>query len=792
MPRDLHETKTKRAMLRGHRGLLLAVLTLLVGAAVAYADFTSVDMDVTDTDSDNNIVLADAAPGATVSGSASIVIRFQGGQHLASGTSVEYFNDPTTGGTNLPSGYTVGSTSIAIPASGWDATSDYVTATVPFTFTAPTTPGEYNYKIRWSVPTAGYACRSGSSCLNGQPMANVKVTVVNPDADGDGVNDGADNCPTTSNAGQADADADGVGDVCDPDRDGDGVANGADNCADVPNPGQADNDGDALGDACDPDDDNDGVNDGADNCPTTSNAGQADADGVGDVCDPDRDGDGVANGADNCADVPNSDQADADADGVGDACDPDRDGDGVLNGDDNCADVSNSDQHNNDGDALGDACDPDDDNDGVADTTDNCPTIANASQEDNDADGLGRACDSNDFAPALGDEAVDAAGDEGDTLTASGSFTDGDGNDTLTITQVSGAGTVTDNGDGTWSWSLPTTDDGSGSVTVAASDGEHAAVEDSFDWQASNVAPTATPDAPASVDEGTSFTLSLSDVVDPGSDDTHTFAFDCGDGVYVSGAAPSRSCTTSDDAMLAVRMKVTDDDGGATEYTDTVEVRNVVPGSVTASFGPASLSCAAATNATLGWSFTDPGADTWSAQVDWENDGTFEASYTTDRSGSATHAYGSAGSHTAAIKILDDDGGVSAVKTATVVVNYNLSSILQPVNDTRNGQPTSMFKYGSTVPVKVEITDCDGSHPANLDVRVTYAMTSSAPPPVGTDEAVATNAPDGGNRMRFSDPIYIFNFGTRAVTDPSSTLRIDVSIPATGQFTYAHIGLKAK
>ncbi len=722
MPRDLHETKTKRAMLRGHRGLLLAVLTLLVGAAVAYADFTSVDMDVTDTDSDNNIVLADAAPGATVSGSASIVIRFQGGQHLASGTSVEYFNDPTTGGTNLPSGYTVGSTSIAIPASGWDATSDYVTATVPFTFTAPTTPGEYNYKIRWSVPTAGYACRSGSSCLNGQPMANVKVTVVNPDADGDGVNDGADNCPTTSNAGQADADADGVGDVC----------------------------------------------------------------------DPDRDGDGVANGADNCADVPNSDQADADADGVGDACDPDRDGDGVLNGDDNCADVSNSDQHNNDGDALGDACDPDDDNDGVADTTDNCPTIANASQEDNDADGLGRACDSNDFAPALGDEAVDAAGDEGDTLTASGSFTDGDGNDTLTITQVSGAGTVTDNGDGTWSWSLPTTDDGSGSVTVAASDGEHAAVEDSFDWQASNVAPTATPDAPASVDEGTSFTLSLSDVVDPGSDDTHTFAFDCGDGVYVSGAAPSRSCTTSDDAMLAVRMKVTDDDGGATEYTDTVEVRNVVPGSVTASFGPASLSCAAATNATLGWSFTDPGADTWSAQVDWENDGTFEASYTTDRSGSATHAYGSAGSHTAAIKILDDDGGVSAVKTATVVVNYNLSSILQPVNDTRNGQPTSMFKYGSTVPVKVEITDCDGSHPANLDVRVTYAMTSSAPPPVGTDEAVATNAPDGGNRMRFSDPIYIFNFGTRAVTDPSSTLRIDVSIPATGQFTYAHIGLKAK
>jgi hypothetical protein len=132
------------------------------------------------------------------------------------------------------------------------------------------------------------------------------------------------------------------------------------------------------------------------------------------------------------------------------------------------------------------------------------------------------------------------------------------------------------------------------------------------------------------------------------------------------------------------------------------------------------------------------------------------------------------------------------VQTTTLVVNYNLGSILQPVNDTRNGQPTSMFKYGSTIPVKVEVTDCNGSHPSNLDLRVTYAKTSSNPPPVGTDEAVATNAPDGGNQMRYSDPIYIFNLGTKYFTDSSSTVRIDVSIPATGQYTYAHIGVKAK
>ena len=40
---------------------------------------------------------------------------------------------------------------------------------------------------------------------------------------------------------------------------------------------------------------------------------------------------------------------------------------------------------------------------------------------------------------------------------------------------------------------------------------------------------------------------------------------------------------------------------------------------------------------------------------------------------------------------------------------YNLSSILQPVNDTGHGANPSVFKYGSTIPVKVEVTDCDGN-----------------------------------------------------------------------------------
>jgi hypothetical protein len=68
------------------------------------------------------------------------------------------------------------------------------------------------------------------------------------DSDGDGVADLVDNCPTTSNPGQADGDGDGTGNVCDPDKD-------EDQLEDVDEP--------ALGlDPMNPDTDGDGSPDG--------------------------------------------------------------------------------------------------------------------------------------------------------------------------------------------------------------------------------------------------------------------------------------------------------------------------------------------------------------------------------------------------------------------------------------------------------------------------------------------------------------------------------------------------
>ncbi len=247
----------------------------------------------------------------------------------------------------------------------------------------------------------------------------------------------------------------------------------------------------------------------------------------------------------------------------------------------------------------------DTDGDGVPDASDNCPSVSNPGQDDADNDGLGNACDTNSYAPAVATAAADASGNEGDTLATSGAFSDADGPSTLAITKVSGAGTVDDNGDGTWSWSLATTDNGSGNVVVQASDGEHTAAIDSFNWSAANVAPTAIFNSP-DVNEGSAINLSLTSPVDVVADlPTLQYAFDCGDGSGYGtfSSTNTASCPTTDNGTRTVKGKIEDKDGGVTEYTDNVTINNVAP---TASITGAPASSPEGTAINLGSSVTDP------------------------------------------------------------------------------------------------------------------------------------------------------------------------------------------
>jgi PKD repeat protein len=152
----------------------------------------------------------------------------------------------------------------------------------------------------------------------------------------------------------------------------------------------------------------------------------------------------------------------------------------------------------------------------------------------------------------------------------------GDGSETFQVTTqgaISRSHTYDDNGTYTVKVKVTDKDDG-------------ASEEKSFQVTVDNVAPTASFSNNGPVDEGSSFTLSMTNGDDVSSADKAAkfeFAFDCGDGSgYGPWSSPaaladSRVCSTDDNGSRAVKAKIRDKDGGVREYSDAVTVKNVAP-----------------------------------------------------------------------------------------------------------------------------------------------------------------------------------------------------------------------
>lgn len=175
----------------------------------------------------------------------------------------------------------------------------------------PWTPFQFTAQEAGSYTVVFSSSNGGDCAVSSYGLFDLQWIACS-DPDGDGVCDEIDNCASSSNADQANADADAHGDACDAcpvdadnDADADGYCGDVDNCPFEPN-NQADSDGDGSGDACDTDDDADAIEDLADNCPYHHNPTQTDTDldGDGDACDLDDDADGIGDGEDACETAP--------------------------------------------------------------------------------------------------------------------------------------------------------------------------------------------------------------------------------------------------------------------------------------------------------------------------------------------------------------------------------------------------------------------------------------------------------------------------------------------------------
>src|SRR5205085_9215694 len=108
-----------------------------------------------------------------------------------------------------------------------------------------------------------------------------------------------------------------------------------------------------------------------------------------------------------------------------------------------------------------------------------------------------------------------------------------------------------------------------------------------------------------------------------------------------------------DNGKLTFSVTITDYAGLSNMRSFLVTLVNVAP-RLTAAFTSPTVSCGTG-NAALNVQISDPGADSFTAQITW-GDGSSQSLGTVGSSFTVTHTYAHAGSYTATVTVTDDDG----------------------------------------------------------------------------------------------------------------------------------------
>ncbi len=389
----------------------------------------------------------------------------------------------------------------------------------------------------------------------------------------------------------------------------------------------------------------------------------------------------------------------------------DNDGDGTRNSLDSTPD----------GDPTPPPADPDTDGDGVLDSADNCDNASNPQQEDADEDGIGDVCDSDrdgDNVANVDDNCPDISNED---------QTDADRDERGRACDSNDAapelGTAADDATGTEGGTLSTlgdfTDaDGNDSLSLSVPAGTPGTFKDlgggRWSWE------LATTDNVS----GGPITVTASD-----GDATHAVATD----EFTYSAANAAPVV----GTVSMTRKTVDN-----------------------KLQPCSVDLSAA--------FTDPGSgDTHSASINWGDGSTPVAVSSATSPVTGSYTYAAAGTYTASVTVTDDDLGTHTQSAASAFkANNTPSAIMEPINASGT---RSSFKQGSTVPVKITVTGCNGS-PVSTLLPVVNLVEGDTVADVAVNEPTVTEVATNGKEMRWSTDKYIYNISTKLSQHLDKTL----------------------
>jgi len=135
----------------------------------------------------------------------------------------------------------------------------------------------------------------------------------------------------------------------------------------------------------------------------------------------------------------------------------------------------------------------------------------------------------------------------------------------------------------------------------------------------------------------------------------------------------------------------------------------------------------------------------------------------------------------------DAAGNNATPTTFKVNVSYAWSNFLQPINVTGN---QSIFKLGSTVPVKFQLTGAS-SGITNGTFYLKHAYTGTGDNN-GEMEAVATTTGTTGTMFRYSEGQYIYNWSTKGVVTKPGNYELRVYTDSEGKNLLGKVSIELK